>query len=180
MMSLLLLAVVTGLDNLAVTAGLGLLRWESRQRRVLLAAFITLEGLMPVLGLGLGLGLRANWASAAEWVTPVCLALAAIAAGTGAWLGREPKPAFRSPIALVLFALALSLDNLFAGVGVGAGGTSGFLSALMLGGVAALLSVLGFTLGELVRERLPSAVSRWGGPGFLLFLAFAARIIDRA
>lgn len=185
--ALLPLAVLVGLDNLQVSAALGLTALPAGRRLRLAVAFGLCEGLMPLAGLALGHGvLRAlgPWPERVEaGVLLACgaailvLALrerhptqaARLAAADGA-----ARPAGASAAAgrrwlLYGLPLSLSLDNLLAGVALGATGSPLVVSALVIGAVSTALCLAGLLGAARLAPRLPGEAGAWSG-AFLVLL----------
>src|SRR5262245_36976040 len=108
MSTLLLLGIVTGLDNFRVGVGLGALGMTSRRRWALAPRFALFEAAMPVVGAALGAGFAGDWAEGLGVVLPaaigVCV-LVPLARGIDA-----SSRVARSPL-LFLLPLLLSFDN---------------------------------------------------------------------
>ena len=165
-----------GLDSLRTSAALGAKSLSLRRRTRIALMFGLCDGLAPLLGLALG---RAFVADVASWIK-LCGVLSL--AGYGAFLlfaspRRKTSDESRSETddQLVLFGLpvVLGLDNLIAGFALGTLGPPVLVSALVLGVISGLMSLLGFCLGGAVRYVFPAAAGRLGGLALIL-VALAA------
>lgn len=169
MNTLLLLGLLTGLDNLQVAPALGLLNLSARRRLAWALAFGLAETLMPFLGLALGLSLHRAFADAAEFLGPVLLVLCGASVVIMGLRRRDLSAVVASRWALVVVPLSLSFDNLFAGVGAGTEGAPLLVSALVLGGVSTAVGLVGLYAGHLLRRWLPARPELFSG-GYLLLL----------
>ena len=75
-----------------------------------------------MVGLGIGLRLRTELGTAAEWIGPICLASCALLVLNAVVRRRAFQGLLDRPLAMVLIPLALSLDNLSAGISLGTSG----------------------------------------------------------
>jgi putative Mn2+ efflux pump MntP len=169
--ALLVLGLLVGLDNLQVAAALGAGPLRPGRRWALAAAFGLCEGLMPLLGLTLGHVLR-TVAPASEILGSLVLLVCGGAILVAAWRGGDAGRITNARWLLFGLPLSLSLDNLFAGVALGALGFPILAAALTVGALSAGMCLLGLYLGagvgRLVRHRLRGEVL---GGLFLLTLA---------
>ncbi len=144
-MPLIALGLLIGLDNCLVGAALGPLQLDPRRRRRLALSFGLFEMLMPLIGAAVA----ARGLSATGWqlegLTPMALAVCALLALIGA--RRRGRVALQGRLALILVPLSLSLDNLAAGATLLQDGGALLSSALMIGALSGLLSLLGLSLG---------------------------------
>jgi len=170
-LALLTLAVLVGLDNLQVSAALGLVDMPAARRLRLAVAFGLCEGLMPLAGLALGHGLLRTLGPWPERVEAVVLLVCG-----GAILAlalRDPGPPRRAAgdrrWLLYGLPLSLSLDNLLAGVALGATGSPLVLSALVIGGVSTALCLAGLFGAARLARWLPGEAGVWSG-AFLVLL----------
>ena len=151
-MKALMLGLVTGFDNLAVSSSFGTIGLSSRDRMKLIASFAFFEALMTVLGFFI---VSQTVLQSAEWLGPVCLLISGVLV---AWRVRTRRVVkhdrpLTSSVLLIWIPLVLSLDNLAAGASVGAFDAIGFFSAAISGCVAATVSAGGLLLGSLASKR---------------------------
>jgi len=177
MMTVVLLGLLVGLDNLQVGAGLGLLRMSAARRWAFAAAFAVCETLMPLAGLALGRTVAAVAGVWAEAIGIAVLALCGLLIITLALRGEETPEAAGSNLALAGLPLSLSLDNLAAGVGLGSLGFPVLASALIIGGVSGTLCAAGLFAGGWLRRWVPRRAELWSGV-YLLILAVGRLLGD--
>jgi putative Mn2+ efflux pump MntP len=163
--------VLAGLDNLHVSAALGVSRPRRGRLLGLAAAFAACEALMPFVGLALGGALR-RAAPALETVGPVVLLLCGAAILVNALREGDAHEVVEGRWILGL-PLTLSLDNLFAGVGLGSAGYPVVTSALIVGGISGVMCVAGLFAGGWLRRWVPGRPEVWSG-GFLVVLALVS------
>jgi putative Mn2+ efflux pump MntP len=72
------------------------------------------------------------------------------------------------PLAILGMPLPLSLDNLFAGAGLGVVGYSAVTVALVAGSITAVMCVVGLTLGRLAASKVPIRTDLFGGAVLLV------------
>jgi manganese efflux pump family protein len=161
MIAVILLGIALGLDSFRASlamgaAGLG----GARAVRVALA-FGVCDGVAPLIGLALGRATAVYVASWTEWVAPALLI------GSGAYVLFKRLEDEQGPPeggwAILGMPLCLSLDNLVAGVGLGALGPPVVPSAVVIGALSGGMSLLGLGLGRLGRLSLPARVERLSG-----------------
>ena len=151
-MSIIVLGILTGIDNFAVSAGFGTLHLGKLQRVLLVAAFAVCEAFMPVLGF---YAIGAAALAPIEWLGPVLLIAAGALVAWQVYHGAMPESGrwTGSPYLLVLAPILLSLDNLAAGAALRALGGFDTASAVTAGGVAAMVSIAGLWLGSQASRR---------------------------
>jgi manganese efflux pump family protein len=160
MLALLVVAVSVGMSNLAAAVAIGVSGVDARTRIRVGLVFGAFESGMPIVGLIIGqqvaepLGKAARWISAGLLIAVGVYAL--VTAIRGPRAGGEPGAqapgglgTARLPTArLLLGGLALSLDNLVVGFALGTYGTSIITSAVVIGVVSVVLSLIGLELGS--------------------------------
>lgn len=166
-MKLLLLGLLTGLDNLAVSSGLGVCSLSNKQRWLLMLAFGLCEGGMPLLGLALA---SEAWFTALPDLAPWCLFLAGALSLAGGWYytnalkrqAAEGAPQSSAPWGwlLMLLPLGLSFDNLAAGAALAGSSLPSVGAALTIGVISTALAGLGlWGLGPLVGDSLATRLN---------------------
>ncbi len=172
------LGILIGLDNLQVSAGLGLVRMSPARRWALAGAFALCETVMPLVGLALGQAARSRAGAWADGIGIAVLALCGLLIVVFALRGgEEAKESLAgSRLALAGLPLSLSLDNLAAGVGLGSLGFPVLASALVLGLVSGSLCTAGLFAGAHLRRWIPERAELWSGV-YLLALA-AVRLME--
>jgi putative Mn2+ efflux pump MntP len=150
---LLLFGLLSGLDNLHVSAALGASGMPRRRLVALAAAFAACEAGMPLIGLAAG-SLLHRTIDGLEMAGPLVLL------GCGAVilvqaLREGPEPEDVGGGWLFALPLALSFDNLLAGVGLGSAGYPVVVSALVVGGVSGGMCLSGLFFGAWLGRWIP-------------------------
>jgi manganese efflux pump family protein len=161
--ALLLLGFLLGLDSFRASLGLGIVHRSGPRRFWIPVSFGLCDGIAPVLGLAAGSAVVSSFAPWTRWLGPLVLGgfgvLTFLAANEyeakeadadGGW------PYFGLP-------LILSLDNLVAGLGLGAIGAPVVLSAAVIGLISGLMSLAGMSLGSVVGRSLRARAAQVGG-----------------
>ena len=154
---LIFLGFSAGLSNFGGAVGLGVLPLGARRRLEILGTFVAMEALMPAVGLVIGA--RVSGAIGARASLFAGLVLIAIGVYTLYETRRETRdleiPVRRRTV--VLLAVALSLDNLAVGFGLGLLKAPVLVAAGFMGLSSLVLTVIGLELGrrlgKLVGER---------------------------
>jgi manganese efflux pump family protein len=162
MLALLLVAASVGMSNFAAALAIGVSGVDASTRLRVGLVFGAFESGMPVLGLIIGQEVAAPLGHAARWIAAGLLiavggyALFNAVRGPGGRPAGEPgQPAQLGHTRLLLSGLALSLDNLVVGFALGTYGTSILVSALVIGIVSVVLSLIGLELG--------ARIGKWAG-----------------
>ncbi len=172
-MELLIFGLLVGLDNFAVASGLGAVGL-GRDRQVRLAVgFFAFEALMPLVGLWIGQQARDSLTSWAEWVGPCALVVCALLVLAAIWYRRTARGLIDRPAVAILLPLALSFDNLTAGVSLGSMGLPVLPAAVAVGGISGALAVIGLAVGQSARSWSVRR-AEWVGSGLLVTLAFVS------
>ena len=166
-MTLLVFALILGLDNMAASAGLGGLGLTRRRRFLLVAGFACAEGLLPIIGLWFGAWLFPE--TTGSWF----LLLAGLLVLAGCLWGDRLLKLVTAPASLLILPLALGLDNLAAGTAFGALGLPVLSSALILGITSAAACWLGLIVGKKITDRVPMAAPLLSGSWLVLFALFS-------
>lgn len=160
--------VLAGLDNLQVSAALGMSRPRRGRLLALAGAFAACEALMPLAGMAAGGALR-RALPGVEAAGSVILLLCGAAILLHALREGDAREVVEGRWILGL-PLTLSLDNLFAGVGLGSAGYPVLTSALIVGAISGLMCVAGLFAGAWLRRWVPGRAEVWSG-AFLVALA---------
>jgi putative Mn2+ efflux pump MntP len=163
MLALLLAALAVGLDNFAVSIGIGLSGVDARTRRRVVGIFGVFESGMPLIGLLLGNNIaHALGGGTRDFAGGLLVA-------TGAWgliqarrESREPgSGASAAPSTrlgrLMVTGLALSIDNLVVGFSLGVTKTPLLTAIIVFAAVSVGLSLIGLELGRRLGERVESS-----------------------
>jgi putative Mn2+ efflux pump MntP len=171
MIALISLGFLIGLDNLRLSASLGMLVADRQQRWRLAAAFGLCEAIMPLLGLTFGQRLITLGGITAEFVGPIALVLAGLLAIYSALRSQKHAPLASYGWLLWILPLALSLDNLLAGVSLITFPASPVAGAIVIGIISGLLAMAGLWAGAFLNRRLAFKAELIGGLS-LIGLAF--------
>lgn len=155
MLALLLVAASVGMSNFAAAVAIGVSGVDARTRIRVGLVFGAFESGMPIVGLIVGEQVADPLGHAARWISAGLL----IAVGAYALLTAIRGPRARDDAAgpsaarlgqgrLLLSGLALSLDNLVVGFALGTYSTAIFTSAVIIGAVSVVLSLIGLELGN--------------------------------
>ena len=174
---LLVLAVTLSWDNFRSSVALGTVRFGVRRAVQIALIFGFWDAVAPLAGGLLGRYFGAAIGPVADYAGPAVMGAYGLYLLVGAL--RHPKADSLDHPWVTLFGLplALSVDNLIAGTGLGLLGFSPVVPAVVLGAVTAVMSFTGLWLGRLavrtipVRADLLSAVSLVGA-AVLLPLVF--------
>ena len=173
----LFLALVLAVNNFFGAASLGARDLDLRARLRIVGLFAAADCGLPLVGVLLG-SVVAHWlGGAASWAGAIIIMLTAIYMFFDA-----PAPAQHdhrgSLLRLVPTAVALSLDNLGAGVGLGAMGFNLGISLVAFASVTAVMTALGLLVGRFLYGLLAPRQAA-GVSGALLFLTGAGMLASR-
>lgn len=165
--SLLLIAVSLSMDAFAVAVckGLAMKKLTWRGMLTVSAWFGAFQALMPLIGYYLGRVFERQIQAVDHWISFALLLLIGLNMIREAF-SREEEPACASlaPSVMVLLALATSIDALAVGVVFALSGSLNiWLSALIIGVAAFLLSAVGVRVGNLFGARHKSRAEFVGG-----------------
>lgn len=172
--TLLLLAFALSLDSFRVSLGLGALKLSPLRQAQVVLAFGLCDGLAPLIGLLIGQSIVTLIGTWTEPLGP--LALFAYGAYV-IYVSRRYTAEAEEPSRWIVLGLplTLSLDNLIAGASLGLVGFPLLLSVVIIGGMSALMSLVGLRLGSLVINYMNVKTELIGGIALVciaLVLAF--------
>ena len=170
------MALALGIDNLAVSVGIGVSGVRAAVRARVAIVFGVFEAGMPVLGLALGRSVSTGLGDAAQWLGGGLLAVVGLHQLIS-WLRRNHTAGSQSagraleggtlndgaPRAtpgswgtgrLLASGLALSIDNLVVGFALGTYHVSIAIAALVIGVVSVAMSLAGLELGARIGTAL--------------------------
>lgn len=168
MLEVAVFGVLAGLDNLQVSAALGVSRPRRGRLLLLGSAFAACEALMPLVGMALGGALR-RALPALETAGPLVLLLCGAAILVHALREGDAREVVEGRWIMGL-PITLSLDNLVAGMGLGTAGYPVLTSALVVGLISGTMCVAGLFAGSWLRRWVPGRPEVWSG-AFLVALA---------
>ena len=171
LLALIPIAFVLSLDNFQSSIGLGTTKpsWI----RIIQCALVfgVFDAVAPMLGVWMGGYVGDFIGESAEYIGAIALGIYAIYLVVHA-MRTKVAGDIDHPVAILGLPLPLSVDNLFAGAGLGVMGYSAVTVAVVAGTVTAVMSLVGLTLGRLAASRVPVRTDLFGGV-VLLFMACA-------
>lgn len=162
---ILVLAFALTLDNFRSSIALGTVPFGIRRAVQIALVFGFWDALAPLAGGLLGQYLGESIEPVADYVGPALMGAYGLYLLVGAVRKPEPAEVDHPWVTLFGLPLALSVDNLIAGAGLGFLGFSPLVPALIFGAATAVMSFVGLCLGRAavrmipVRTDLLSAVS---------------------
>jgi manganese efflux pump family protein len=151
---LVFLGFSASLSNFGGAVGLGVLPLTQRLRIEIAATFLVMEVAMPVIGLLLGSRLAGSVGSRGQLIAGLVLV------GIGGYTLLETRRETRDltiPVkrrTIVLLAVALSLDNLVVGLGLGLLHAPIPVAAGFMGACSLVLTIIGLELGRQLGNRV--------------------------
>jgi len=159
--ALVLSAFAVGLDNFAAAIGIGIAGVDARTRLRVAVVFGFFEAAMPLIGLLIGHSSAHGLGQATRYIGGGLLAAAGLWSLVEARRDGDPpdgqdasQRAGQSSGALVMAGLALSIDNLVIGFGLGVTKTPLVASLLVFAVVSIGLSLAGLELGRTLGARM--------------------------
>ena len=155
MIALVFVALVLGINNLAVSIGIGVSGVQGAVRVRVAIVFGLFEAGMPLIGLVIGQAVSADLGGAARWVGGGLLAAVGCYQVTE-WLrernspGDAEAPGSWGTGRLLVSGLALSIDNLVVGFALGAYHVNIGVAALVIGVVSVAMALIGLEVGTRV------------------------------
>ncbi|HWF40729.1 MAG TPA: manganese efflux pump [Acidothermaceae bacterium] len=161
-LALVLSAFAVGLDNFAAAIGIGIAGVDTRTRVRVAVIFGFFEAAMPLVGLLIGHSAAHGLGQATRYLGGGLLAAAglwSLVEAHGSSIAPEDshdalQRAGQGSGALVMTGLALSIDNLVIGFGLGVTKTPLVASLLVFGLVSVGLSLAGLELGRTLGARM--------------------------
>ena len=163
MSTIILFGFLAGLDNLEVAPVLGIMRMPPVRRWTMIAAFGLFEAIMPLIGLSIGHLIERWFVSAAEKLGPVVLLLCAALIIFSSLTKIDLSKFMSSGWVIVGLPLCLSIDNLFAGIGLGTLGYPVILSAFLIGLISSVMCMIGVFFGRNVTKWVPKKAELLSG-----------------
>ncbi len=154
--TLVMLGVVIGANNLAVSLALGAMG-QNRLHARIVAVFGVFEFLMPLAGIWLGRRIAEELSANLGWMAPVLLIGFGLSTLVGAGMRRFDDEALGRKVAswpgLVVLAASLSTDNLLIGLSLGLGDVAPVLLAAVISACSMSFAWGGLALGNRVRRQ---------------------------
>ena len=173
------LAVALAMDAFAVALGAGVLLNPLGKRQLFRLGFHfgLFQGMMPVIGWLAGVGLRETVELFAPWLAFALLSFVGGKMIHEAITEQDEEGERQDPtrgMTLVLLSIATSIDALAVGFSLSILGVSIWTPALVIGLLAAVLTVIGMLLGRKVGAIWGSRVEVFGG---LVLIAIGLKIL---
>jgi putative Mn2+ efflux pump MntP len=186
---LVLFVLPLGLDTFALSTALGVTPLPRGTRIRLALTFAAAEGLMPAVGLLLGLPLGNTLGRWSDYVAGALI----VAVGVWMWIheraedddddddddregkGEQAKIATAARakgLGIVLLALSISLDELAVGFSFGVLGFPLVPALLLIAGQALVLSLVGQAVGRRAGNRLGETAEKLAGPALIVVGVF--------
>ncbi len=177
MTALFLLGLALGLDSLRVSMSLGLLGLGLVRQLQIALMFGLCDGFAPLVGLAVGRSLVEAIGPWTEYIGPLVIGGYGLYVVYLARRSREEGRVMDDRWMLFGLPLALSLDNLVTGIGLGVLGFPVFFAALTIGVISCLMALAGLKLGNVIGRYLPVGSDLLGGVA-LVFVAVTL-VLDR-
>lgn len=175
---LVLLGIAMGANNAMASIGLGTSRMSRGHQFQTAFVFAIFEAMMPIVGIFVG----ENVASVIGAKTKLLGSLIILLAGLYALFKKKAPEVERDPnlhrktgISNVIFlAIALSLDNLSVGFGLGMFHVSLTMAMLVFGTVSLIMTWLGLELGRYIGSRIKVSADQLSGVVLVAVAVFMA------
>lgn len=163
MIEVLALGFFLSLDNFRSSIAIGTIPFRFRRALQIAIVFGVWDGVAPLVGGVLGHYAGKLMGSIAEYAGPVLLGVYGSYLLFGAL--RKPAPDEVDQPWMTLFGmpLALSVDNLLAGAGLGLLGFSPFIASAVFGVATAVMSLIGLCVGRFAARLIPIRSDLVGG-----------------
>ncbi len=178
-LTLFLIAFSLALDAFAVSVSCGLQLTVNKLRKALRASFMfgLFQGIMPVIGFGLGTSLKTIVAHIDHWIAFVLLAVIGckmIYEGFKPDVEACPREYAESLKTLFLLAVATSIDALIVGFGFSFLIESILQPALFIGVVTFVIALLGHLIGRKIGDLVGKRAEVVGG---LILIGIGTKIL---
>jgi putative Mn2+ efflux pump MntP len=175
-LKLLAFVLPLGLDSFAVAAAIGAVQVTTAAQRLRVSLlFVTFEGGMPLIGLGLGGALARGIGHAADYLAAVAVI------GVGAWMllagdkdeeDKAGRLVSSRGLALVALGIGVSLDELAIGFTIGLAGVPVIAVIVAIALQAFLAAQLGMAIGARIGERWRERAERTAGIALIVLGAY--------
>ncbi len=149
------LAFALSLDNVRSSIALGTVPFGVRRAVQIALVFGVWDTLAPLVGGELGHLFGEEIGPVADWIGPGVMGAYGLYLLVGALRNPDPETLDHPWVTLFGMPLALSVDNLLAGAGLGLVGVSPAVPAVIFGSVTAVMSLAGLLLGRLAARTIP-------------------------
>jgi manganese efflux pump family protein len=168
--TIILFGVLAGLDNLQVAPALALMRMRAKHRLMMALAFGLFESAMPLIGLSIGYLFQKTLEPVIDGIGPLVLIVCGALIICMALKEKDTSNIVNSRWVILGLPFSLSLDNLVAGLGLGAAGYPVIVSALVTGMISAAMCLIAIFFGDLARRWIPGNIEVVSG-AYLVILA---------
>ncbi|SFS90959.1 manganese efflux pump MntP family protein [Saccharopolyspora flava] len=155
MFEIIALGFFLSLDNFRSSIAIGTIPFTFRRAVQIALVFGIWDTVAPLIGGVLGRFIGEATGEVADYLGPVLLGVYGLYLLIGAIRHPEPDEIDQPWVTLFGIPLALSVDNLLAGTGLGILGFSPVLAALLFGAITAVMSLAGMCLGRYAARLIP-------------------------
>lgn len=176
---LVLLGMAMALNNALAAVAIGTNGLPRRFQLRIALVFAVFEALMPIIGIVLGHAIAASVGGLAKWIGIGVLGVMGIYSlfkpehknnSSHATSMKKPAPSHKLSTQNIVMAVALSLDNLTVGFGLGMFQAPLALSAVIFGIVSLAMTILGLEIGRALGSKVQLDADKLAG-GILLIVA---------
>ena len=173
LISLLILGFVLSLDNARLAVALGAYDLSWRRALRVAVVFGLWDGFSPLIGLVIGRYFGQEIGPVADTLGPIVLLVYGLYLVVRS-LQTEAPEELDERMALFGIPLSLSLDNLFAGTGLGMLGFPPVFTAAVFGMITALMTFVGLQLGGVAARFIPIRSDLLSGMGLSIMAVVLA------
>jgi manganese efflux pump family protein len=155
MLSVLILGILVGLDNLQLASAMGLMGLKRNRRWQVTSLFALFEVSMPLVGLLIGHQINETFKELAEWLGPGVMLALGLYLVIRELLEREKEDLVNRPWVWLTLPFLMSLDNLLAGLALGTAGYPIVSTSIIVGLCAGSMCYLGLFIGSRMRQLIP-------------------------
>ena len=171
--SLLILGFVLSLDNFRLAIALGAFQLNWRRALRIAVVFGLWDGFSPLVGLLIGRYFGQGIGPVAETLGPIVLLVYGLYLVVRSLQTEAPED-LDERMALFGIPVALSLDNLLAGTGLGMLGFPPVFTAAVFGAMTVLMTFVGLQLGGVVARFVPIRSDLLSGAGLSIMAVVLA------
>jgi putative Mn2+ efflux pump MntP len=172
LITVLILGILVGLDNLQIASAIGLMGLKPSRRVFLISAFVFFEVSMPLVGLLVGNQLNMQFQTVAEWLGPSIMISLGVFIIVREIMNKEHHDFISNKWMLILLPFFMSLDNLLAGIGLGTSGYPIISTSIVVGICAGTMCLLGLLIGDKLRKLIPNKIELISGLYLILLAVF--------
>ncbi|WAH38190.1 manganese efflux pump MntP [Alicyclobacillus dauci] len=177
-LQLILFGLAMGANNALASVALGTSQLSRVHQLRTALIFAVFEAIMPIVGMAIGESVAGGVGNKARWIGIAVLVIMGIYSLVKRDGGDdETDKAVKAKGASILFlAVALSLDNLTVGFGIGMFNAPIALAAVIFGVVSLMMTLIGLEIGRFLGKRLSISADKLSGVVLLVVagvMAFA-------